>query len=160
MNGESSALRGHKNAKLLVTRLIPKDETYHGEHAEEGSDLHVELDGYRMISFPLFATNGQVITQQIRGDSGCHRSEGVFIARGAGVRQVEAVSGANLMDLAPTILHLLGLPVRSEMDGRVLTEIMESAGPIRYAEAEPQASQETGLDAEDVEEHFRGLGYL
>jgi hypothetical protein len=68
-------------------------------------------------------------------------------------------SGANLMDLAPTILHLLGLPVQSEMDGRVLTEIMESAGPIRYAEAQPQVSQETGLDAEDGEERLRSLGY-
>lgn len=88
---------GHKNAKLLVIRLIPKDETYHGEQAEEGPDLHVELDGYRMISCPLFANNGQVITQQIRGDSGCYRSEGVFVASGAGVRQGETVGGANLI---------------------------------------------------------------
>ena len=147
----------------LVTRQITKDETYHGEYAEEGPDLHVVLDEYRKISFPLFATNGQVVTQQIRGDSGCHRSEGIFIASGAGIRPREAVSGANLMDLAPTILHLLGLPVRSEMDGRVLTEIMEGAAPIQYKEAQPHVSRETGLDAEDeaeVEERLRSLGYL
>jgi predicted AlkP superfamily phosphohydrolase/phosphomutase len=153
-----------EDGRPLVTRLTTKDETYHGEHAEEGPDLHVELDGYRMISFPLFATNGQVITQQIRGDSGCHRSEGVFIASGAGIQPGERVSGANLMDLAPTVLHLLGLPVRSEMDGRVLTEIIENPGPIRYEEeALPQVSPETGLDAEDeaeVEERLRSLGYL
>ena len=67
--------------------------------------------------------------------------------------------GANLTDPAPTILHLLGLPLQSEMDGRALTEIMESAGPIRYAEAQPQVSQETGLDAEDEKERLRSLGY-
>jgi predicted AlkP superfamily phosphohydrolase/phosphomutase len=152
-----------EDGRPLVTRMVPKDQTYHGEHAEEGPDLHVELDNYRMISFPLFATNGQVITQQIRGDSGCHRSEGVFIASGTGIRSGEEVRGASLMDLAPTVLHLLGLPVRSEMDGRVLTEIMEKPGSIRYAEAEAQVSQETGLDAEDeaeVEERLRSLGYL
>ena len=67
------------------------------------------------------------------------------------------------MDLAPTILHLLGQPVRSEMDGRVLTEILETPSRIRYTEAQPDLSQETGLDRDEtaeVEERLRSLGYL
>ena len=152
-----------ENGQPLVTKLIPRTETYHGRHAEHGPDLHVVLDEYKMISFPLFATNGKIVTQQIRGDSGCHRSEGIFIASGAGIRHGESITGANLMDLAPTILHLLGQPVRSEMDGRVLTEILETPSHIRYTEAQPDLSQETGLDRDEtaeVEERLRSLGYL
>jgi predicted AlkP superfamily phosphohydrolase/phosphomutase len=152
-----------ENGQPLVTKLIPRTETYHGRHAENGPDLHVVLDEYKMISFPLFATNGKIVAQQIRGDSGCHRSEGIFIASGAGIRHGESITGANLMDLAPTILHLLGQPVRSEMDGRVLTEILETPSRIRYTEAQPDLSQETGLDRDEtaeVEERLRSLGYL
>jgi hypothetical protein len=43
---------------------------------------------------------------------------------------------ANLVDVAPTALHLLGLAVPRACDGRVLSEVMESPGPgsraIRY----------------------------
>jgi predicted AlkP superfamily phosphohydrolase/phosphomutase len=155
-------LRG-PDGRPLVTNLIPRKETYHGRHAEHGPDLHVVLDDYKMISFPLFATNGRTVTQQIRGDSGCHRKEGIFIASGPGVRRRVSIIGANLMDLAPTILHLAGLPVKSEMDGRVLTDILEMPAPVRYEEAQTGIAQEAGLTADEtaeVEERLRSLGYL
>jgi len=155
-------LRG-PDGRPLVSKLIPRKETYHGRHAEHGPDLHVVLDDYKMITFPLFATNGRMVTQQIRGDSGCHRKEGIFIASGPGVRRRASITGANLMDLAPTILHLAGLPVKSEMDGRVLTDILEMPAPVRYEEAETGLVQEAGLSADEtaeVEERLRSLGYL
>ena len=101
-------------------RMVRRSKVYHGPYATYGPDLHVELDHYNMISFPLFATDGKIISQQIRGDSGCHRSEGILIATGPGIRQKRGRRGApHLRDLAPTIMHLVGLPVPSHMDGRV-----------------------------------------
>ena len=116
-----------------------------------------------MVSFPLFATNSKIITEQIRGDSGCHRREGVFIANGPGIRGGETLIGADILDLAPTILHLAGLPVRAEMDGRVLGEIMKTPPDVRYTETQPEMRPENGLDEKEsaeVEERLRGLGYL
>ena len=161
-----------EHGRQLVSKLIPRTETYHGRHAEYGPDLHVVLDNYNMISFPLFATDGKIITQQIRGDSGCHRSEGIFIAHGPGIRRGETLTGASLLDLAPTILHLAGLPVRSEMDGQVLAGIFETPPQVRYTQSaadaqqkdpEPFAGQHTGLSADEtaeVEQRLRSLGYL
>jgi tetratricopeptide (TPR) repeat protein len=51
-----------------------------------------------------------------------HRQFGIFAMRGPGVLQDERVYGASLLDIAPTILHLLGLPVGADMDGRVLAQ--------------------------------------
>jgi hypothetical protein len=34
---------------------------------------------------------------------------------------------ASVLDLAPTLLYLLGLPVARDMEGRVLTEVLEPA---------------------------------
>ncbi len=151
------------DGRPLVTQVVPRKETYHGSHAEHGPDLHVVLDEYRMISFPLFATNGKIVTEQIRGDSGSHRREGIFIANGPGVRRGTSITGANLMDLAPTILHLAGQPVKSEMDGRVLTEILGAPAAVSYEETQTDLAAEAGLSADEtaeVEERLRSLGYL
>ena len=32
---------------------------------------------------------------------------------------------ADLLDIAPTVLHLLGVPVPDDMDGRVLSELLD-----------------------------------
>ena len=148
----------------ILTKLIRGREAYHGLYAELGPDLHLELDHYAMIACPLFATEGRVMTNQIRGDSGCHRREGIFIARGPGIHRGVELPEASILDLAPTILHLLGEPVPRVMDGRVLGEIFVDAKPVRYAEEEDASvTAEQGFDtaeAEQIEERLRGLGYL
>ena len=152
-----------KDNRPLVTRMIPRQETYHGPYAEYGPDLHVVLDDYNMISFPLFATNGSIVTQQIRGDSGCHRSEGILMASGPEIRPGATITGANLLDLAPTILHLSGLPVPVEMDGQVLDGIFKEPPQVRFTEGISDAREQTGLTTDEtaeVEERLRSLGYL
>ena len=49
-----------------------------------------------------------------------HRNMGVFILAGPGVKQDEIVHGATLLDIAPTVLALFGLPVGQDMEGKVL----------------------------------------
>ena len=46
-----------------------------------------------------------------------------MIAGGPDVAHREGVR-AKLIDIAPTISHLLGLPVSTEMDGRVMLDIL------------------------------------
>ncbi len=49
-----------------------------------------------------------------------HRHFGMFAMRAPGVRRNQRVYGANILDIAPTVLHLFGLPAGSDMDGKVL----------------------------------------
>ena len=117
------------DGRALVTRIIPGEEAYHGPYAHKGPDLHLILDEYRMIACPLFATEGKVVTLQIRGDSGCHRSEGIFLAQGPRIRPGVPLPANNIRDLAPTMMHLLGEAVPQMMDGRVLNEIFMNHSP-------------------------------
>ena len=148
----------------LVDQVIPGDQVAHGPYAHRSPDLHVVFDGYRAIAFPLFATDSRIVTRQIRGDSGCHRSHGIFIARGPEVRRGGVVEGSHIQDLAPTILHLMGQPVPDDMDGRVLVETLTTSRPIEYRSTGPEdADAKAGLSAEEsaeVEERLRSLGYL
>ena len=56
---------------------------------------------------------------------GSHRLDGILIARGKPFRKGIEVEGARLIDMAPTILHLMGQPVPDDMDGRVLEELFD-----------------------------------
>jgi arylsulfatase A-like enzyme len=54
--------------------------------------------------------------------SGCHDPKGMMILYGPGVRSGVRIAEANNLDIAPTLLTLMGLPVPEEMRGRVLSE--------------------------------------
>ena len=54
--------------------------------------------------------------------SGCHDEKGMMMLYGPGVERGGHVSECNNLDIAPTLLSLLGLPVPPEMKGRVLSE--------------------------------------
>jgi len=49
-----------------------------------------------------------------------HRQFGVFVLNGPGIKQDDMVFGASLVDIAPTVLQLFGLPIGRDMDGRPL----------------------------------------
>jgi len=154
-----------ENGRPILSRVILGEEAYHGPYSAKGPDLHLILDDYNMIACPLFATEGKVITLQIRGDSGCHRSEGIFMAQGPGIKRGEKLPANHIRDLAPTIMHMLGEPVPSIMDGRVLTEIFNQPQEITFddRDQENMVIPEQGFDAEEaqqVEDRLRGLGYL
>jgi hypothetical protein len=74
------------------------------------------------------------------------------------------------MDLAPTILHLVGVPVPEDMDGRVLQEIF-SAGAgdvVRVPADNGQPADAAGVNGDGysceeeakVAERLTALGYL
>jgi predicted AlkP superfamily phosphohydrolase/phosphomutase len=157
-------LRHPATRQPLVDKIIPGDQVVHGPYAHRSPDLHVVMDGYRTIAFPLFATDNRIVTRQIRGDSGCHRMHGIFVASGPKIQAGETVEGARILDLAPTILHLMGLPVPDDMDGQVLTGILTTSEPVKFRSVGPSdESTEAGLSEEEtteVEERLRALGYL
>ena len=79
--------------------------------------------------------------------TGCHRSNGIFIAWGPDIQPGGQVQGAALIDVAPTALHLLGQPVPVEMDGHVLQPALAgpAAGPVRAARWPNWASRALAL---------------
>lgn len=57
--------------------------------------------------------------------SGCHDPVGVMMLYGPGVRSGARLDECTNLDIAPTLLTLLGLPVPEEMTGRVLREAFD-----------------------------------
>jgi len=57
--------------------------------------------------------------------SGCHDPKGMMMIYGPGIRAGEQIADCTNLDIAPTLLTKLGLPVPPEMTGRVLSEAFE-----------------------------------
>ena len=56
--------------------------------------------------------------------SGCHERDGILAVSGPGI-QAGSAAGPKIEDIAPTVLHLMNLPVPQDMDGRVLEELLD-----------------------------------
>ncbi len=58
-----------------------------------------------------------------------HRKFGIFAVAGPGIRKGGALSDVSILDVTPTLLELMGLPVGEDMDGRVVTALLEEGPP-------------------------------
>jgi len=91
------------------------------------------------------------IPMEAAGPAAEHREYGIFVAAGPGIRQDSRISGASLLDVAPTILTLLGLPVGRDMDGRVLTEVFERVPDVRQVDSwDALCTEQAGLPVSAV----------
>ncbi|MDX1419454.1 MAG: tetratricopeptide repeat protein, partial [Rubricoccaceae bacterium] len=55
-----------------------------------------------------------------------HRTFGVFVMAGPGIKRDERVYGVSLLDVAPTVLSLFGLPIGRDMAGKPVLEAFEA----------------------------------
>ncbi len=99
-----------------------------------------------------------------------HRPLGIFCMRGPGVKRDERIYGASLLDIAPTVLNLFGLPVGQDMEGRVLAEAFEQLPTIDFIPSWEQVPGDAGMHPEEKQmepaeseallQQFIALGYI
>jgi predicted AlkP superfamily phosphohydrolase/phosphomutase len=154
-----------------VARLWRREELYKGPYAEMAPDLILQ-------AAPLFSlSHARSVVEPADWLSGEHRIEGVIAAAGPAVDPAAfAGTSFRLVDLAPTLLAALGVPSSVRHSGVPLSVLVgtEAAGAASAARIEDSAAgsggtpgdssaHDTGLDedeADEVEDHLRGLGYL
>jgi predicted AlkP superfamily phosphohydrolase/phosphomutase/tetratricopeptide (TPR) repeat protein len=61
-----------------------------------------------------------------------HRDFGVLAISGPGIKKDELLHGPSVLDIAPTILTMYGLPVGEDMDGKVLSQAFVEAPEISF----------------------------
>jgi predicted AlkP superfamily phosphohydrolase/phosphomutase len=153
-----------RDGKPLVEYIWKKEEIYKGAHLADAPDILFLPRNLETIAFGDFEFGSNKVIEPSFGVSSSHRMNGIFIASGAGVKRAGEFSGAQLIDLAPTILHWLGLPVPRDMDGRVLTEAIADARAVEYGgSAEGRAGATDGYSDEEeqqVIERLKDLGYI
>jgi len=80
-----------------------------------------------------------------------HRPLGIVCLKGPGIRRDERIYGATLLDVAPTVLTLLGLPVGADMEGRPLLQAFDEPPAVERIESWEARAGSGGM-------HGRGEG--
>lgn len=85
---------------------------------------------------PVASARG-ALRERTRGPrpSAARRYSGGLVIQGPGVKRGARLVRATLLDLAPTVLASLGLPVGRDMDGRALAEAFDPAPELQWVES-------------------------
>ena len=186
------ALQDPQTGQRVAERVYRAEDLYHGECMDGAADLVVLWKNSEYITRRSYGVDrggrqAAIIDDDYRaGDIGelmtlvqtaTHRMDGVVMLTGGPIESGKRLEGARLVDIAPTVLYLLGLPVPTDMDGTVLKGAIRKpyleAHPVRYADAAARGDGGTSTDggdggdggysrdeAEVVEDRLKALGYL
>ena len=165
-------LKDPETGEKIVDYVYKKEDLFKKKNIENAPDLIVTFKrGYSVVGEEIrlhdLTDTGQIISDS-RNWSGIHEPEGVFVSYGKSFKNGYRVDGANIIDIAPTLLYLLGVPVPESMDGKILKDIFEydflESNPVSYIRDEDARSSGTeGLseaDTEKLRKQLRVLGYI
>jgi predicted AlkP superfamily phosphohydrolase/phosphomutase len=146
-------------------KCFRRDSVFRGEDVWWGSSSNDQPDLVfwdARVNPTNWSADGEVF-KKLPG--GGHSLEGVVMAYGPDIRR--GTISADVMDIAPTVLHLMDVPIPADIDGRVMDIFTAWSGPgsREPTSVEPElGKQKSGtLTAEErklVEEKLRGLGYI
>jgi predicted AlkP superfamily phosphohydrolase/phosphomutase len=153
----------------LVGQIYRGHDIYSGPFVDRAPDLvffprdwrHMVLGSLEFVSTSWIAKSHK---------TGHHRMEGIFFLSGPGIKPGYSLQDASIVDVAPTTLALLRVPIPKSMDGCVLAAAMtpELCERLRItytgdAEFGPEYASVQDLTPEDEEiliERLRNLGYI
>lgn len=170
-----AAMEDPETNQRIVRRVWRREELYHGPFLEQAPDLLIEWGDYRywgrgrydIWSAPIFEDRKTLDFSALLL-TGTHRPDGIFIASGPGVKAGAEIDGARLIDLAPTILGILDLPIPGYMDGSVLqAAFVEGAiestvlpDAVTTVQSHRGESGYTSEDVAKISRRLEDLGYL
>ena len=163
--------RDLKTGEPLVERVFKGEEVFHGAHAAEAPDLVIWWRDVAISGMVCPGEHGDIVVSEeyvedIR--SGHHTPYGVLLARGPRLKRGVEITGARIIDLAPTILHLMGETPPGGMDGEILGGIFREelqAGTLPperggAASGGKEPADYSDRDAEAIQQRLGDLGYL
>lgn len=152
----------------VVEKVWKREELYDGPFLSRIPDVVFSTRGNKYMAFGLheFATNR--IMAPSPWFSGSHSPEGILIMAGDPCESNKELKFASIEDIAPTVLHLMGFQIPTDMDGRVLEEGLKESflkgNKVQFSGPwDMDGNESMGLAPEEesaVRRQLEGLGYL
>jgi len=153
--------------KKLARRVLFREDVYNGAYLDLAPDLIVEPSD-EDVFYGLSDFGSNQVYEPFYRYSGMHRALGMLVLHGPDFKKGERIEGAEIIDLAPTILHALDRAIPDDMDGRPLLSAfnsMKTSSP-KYRQVEKDSGDKTQdaryspSESYDIEDRLRKLGYL
>jgi predicted AlkP superfamily phosphohydrolase/phosphomutase len=166
--GDLKKLRDPVSGEEIRMEVFKREDLYRGPFSHYAPDILVNAFDEGYFFDDLYHP---AIFESPSWDSGTgiHRSEGIFLAYGTEIMEDTRLEGLSIIDVAPTVMYAMALPVPKHMEGKVRAEIFSEnfrkTHPIQFMEYGQKVEECQGgaysPDEEDkVKETLRGLGYL
>lgn len=149
-------LRNPRSGKKLASWVKPREEVYHGSQLEGAPEilfnpLREKTLGYGAAMF----LSPRGFTSSFR--PGHHRKDGILMACGPGIDKGQ-IEGS-IVDVAPTILNSLSVPISRKMDGEVISSISPNIPKFKSGPSNSTSSQKKESN-DQVKARLESMGYL
>lgn len=139
----------------ISVKAYRKEELYHGEYLEIAPDIIIQIDDY------VNSVSGKVGYNKefMEGfpQDGYHRkNNGTFIAWGPDIKKHFEID-ATIFDICPTILHIFGMPIPEDIDGRVLKEIFTGSMAMKEIKYKKVGESEKIIRRVNALKQFGGI---
>jgi predicted AlkP superfamily phosphohydrolase/phosphomutase len=151
----------------LIEKVYMKEEIFSGESFDAAPDI-IPFNEKNVYYFHPDIDFKGIVTPPVQWRKGNHHPKGIFIINGPDIKSGAHYSQINIFDIAPTLLHCMGVPVLTDMDGKVFTNCFTDeflqANPVHsldpYEIDHSEANLATDAENEIIMRRLRGLGYL
>jgi predicted AlkP superfamily phosphohydrolase/phosphomutase len=161
-------LRDPNTDEPINLEIFRSEEIYNGQHLEDAPDIIFMIeDG--TIEIDATVEDGEYLRSgnPLTGWTGTHTRNGIIIANGPHIKKGATILNSEIYDLTPTVLHLYGIPIPEDIDGKVLLDLFdkktdfiektEISGDLLVDESSVIISAE---DKALIEDRLRRLGYI
>ncbi len=165
-------LRRLKNdeGEPMFREICKKEDIFSGNYLGDIPDIVIRPTSKYRVN-PLLLEKMITRSDEFKTVKGSHGNarNGIFIAHGPVFKKGYQAKALSILDVAPTILHLMGCRVPENMDGRVVKEIFKKESEPERREIdyqkqkEEKAEKKREVDHSEIDklkERLRALGYL
>jgi predicted AlkP superfamily phosphohydrolase/phosphomutase len=168
LEGALRDMRDPQTGEPVIGEIIRGTQIWQGRHAERAADLFFFTQDMKYKAMGLSDFGSNAVFEDLYGTRAHHKMNGIFMLSGPGVKADQPVSDIGLVDLAPTIYHLMGVPIPNDLDGRVVVEAFAGELAGRELKHETPASSggatsDSGYSPEEeaaLTDMLRDLGYV
>ncbi|ASJ05567.1 alkaline phosphatase family protein [Thermococcus barossii] len=156
-----SSLKDPKTGESVIEAIYKKEDVYSGPYLHEAPDIIFLLKrGYGLTTFldltaPMF--------EDVNSPFGTHHLNGIVLFWGKGIKKGYGLrQGAEITDIAPTVLHIFGFPIPRDMDGRVLLQVFDDSAETlnrtpKYVDPEYYANLEKKTEEKQLKKTIKKL---
>ncbi len=155
-----------RTGEPVISDIWTREQVFSGNHMQDAPDLTLTLRDRGFVSI----LKSDVLLEPRPEPLGTHHPHGIFIAAGPGIRQGLSADQLSILDVAPTLLYSLDLPIPEDLEGHVISEIFESSllrtNPVRMGEPTlppepfPQHPEEDTQEQAEIMTRLKALGYM
>lgn len=150
----------------MVIDVLKREEHFPGPHMQRAPDLTLVLRDHGFVSIRNYKPS--VVRRRIA--QGTHHPDGIFMAAGAGVGNTGMTATRQIVDVAPTLLHSVGLDVPADLEGDVPTAFFSDdwnqAHPVKRGDAaqrpgeREESEQIDDKEKQQIMDQLKMLGYM